>query len=297
MRVLQLGLLLTGLAIGSPAWAQSVHAGEPPKGRAQSKSPSVFADRNLVAWCIVPFDAKKRGPAERAEMLKRLGIRKVAYDWRAEHVTSFEEEIRQYKKHGLEYFAFWAQHDAAFKLFEKYKLHPQIWQIPPSPNSKSQDEKVKASATAMLPLVKRTKQMGCKLGLYNHGGWSGEPANLVAVCKWLKQNADADHVGIVYNLHHGHGHIKDFAESLKRMQPHLICLNINGMNDNAKPKIVGVGKGQHDEALLRVIHNSGYKGPIGILDHRNNLDAEQSLQENLDGLRKIRQKFDPHTAK
>ena len=30
----------------------------------------VLRRENLVAWCIVPFDAKKRGPAERAAMLK-----------------------------------------------------------------------------------------------------------------------------------------------------------------------------------------------------------------------------------
>ena len=33
----------------------------------------LLAPTNLVAWCIVPFDTKKRGPEERAEMLERLG--------------------------------------------------------------------------------------------------------------------------------------------------------------------------------------------------------------------------------
>jgi hypothetical protein len=56
----------------------------------------------LVAWCIVPFDAKKRTPTERAKMLKELGIGRCAYDWRSEHVAEFEEEILQYKKHGIE---------------------------------------------------------------------------------------------------------------------------------------------------------------------------------------------------
>ena len=31
----------------------------------------LWARDNLVAWCIVPFDAKKRGPAERAEQAGR----------------------------------------------------------------------------------------------------------------------------------------------------------------------------------------------------------------------------------
>jgi sugar phosphate isomerase/epimerase len=186
------------------------------------KTQDVFAKENLVAWCIVPFDVKERGPAERAE---------------------------------------------------------------------SQEEKVAAAGRELLPLLKKVKGIGSKLGLYNHGGWSGQPENLVAVCEWLRNNGGGDDVGIVYNLHHAHDRINDFASALKQMQPYLLCLNINGMNDNAEPKIVSVGKGQHDQRLLNIIRTSGYKGPIGILDHRPKLDAEQSLRENLEGLKKLNRAF------
>ena len=246
-----------------------------------------FAKDQLVAWCIVPFDAAKRGPAARAEMLKRLGLKRVAYDWRAQHVKEFEEEILQYQKQGLEFFAFWGVHDKAFALFEKHKLHPQIWLTVPSPKADSQEVRVTAAAKAMLPLVERTKKLGCKLGLYNHGGWSGEPANLVAVCQYLHEHHKAKHVGIVYNLHHGHGHIADFKESLKLMQPYLLCLNLNGMNDGAKPKILSLGKGQHEAAMIAIIRKASYTGPVGILDHRNDTDTEIALKENLEGLEKI----------
>ena len=249
-----------------------------------------FAKDQLVAWCIVPFDAAKRGPAARAEMLKRLGLKRVAYDWRAQHVKEFEEEILQYKKHGLEFFAFWSVHDEAFALFNKYKLHPQIWRTVPSPKAASQEARVAAAANALLPLAEQAKKLGCKLGLYNHGGWGGEPANLVTVCKYLHKHHDAKHVGIVYNLHHGHGHIADFKESLKLMQPYLHCLNLNGMNEGAKPKILSLGKGQHEAAMISTIRKSGYAGPIGILDHRNDTDSEIALKENLEGLQNILQK-------
>src|SRR5690348_8317118 len=53
----------------------------------------LFARDNLIAWCIVPFDSKKRGPEERAAMLERLGFRHFAYDWRAEHIPTFDAEI------------------------------------------------------------------------------------------------------------------------------------------------------------------------------------------------------------
>lgn len=253
---------------------------------AQDADP-VFAKDNLVAWCIVPFDAAKRGPAERAEMLTRLGLKRVAYDWRGQHVPTFEQEILEYKKHGLEFFAFWGEHEEMFRLFGKHGIAPQVWKTLGSPKAGTQAEKVEAAGKAMLPLVRRTAELGCKLGLYNHGGWGGEPGNLVAVCRWLRENAGGAHVGIVYNFHHGHGHIDDFARVLELMKPYLHCLNLNGMNPGAKPKILALGKGGHEREMMETIRKSGYRGPIGILDHRGELDAEQSLRENLEGMRKI----------
>ena len=220
-------------------------------------------------------------------MLQRLGIKRVAYDWRQKHVPTFEEEILQYKKHGLEYFAFWSWHPDMAPLIKKHGIRPQIWITVPSPNAPTQEARVEAAAKALLPLVETTRKLGCKLGLYNHGGWGGEPENLAAVAKWLRTNAKADHVGIVYNFHHGHGHIRDFAEALDTMKPYLLCLNLNGMNDGANPKIVPVGMGRHERAMLKIVKGSGYAGPIGILDHRGNLDAEESLQENLEGMKKV----------
>ncbi len=252
-----------------------------------SQPASVFAKPNLVAWCIVPFDAANRGPQQRAKMLDRLGIQRVAYDWRANHVPTFEEEILAYKKHGLEYFAFWSWHPDMAPLIEKHGIRPQIWVTLGSPGGATQEDKVEAAVKSMLPRVELTRKLGCKLGLYNHGGWGGEPANMVAVCQWLRENADADHVGIVFNFHHGHGHIADFAEVLAAMKPYLLCLNLNGMNDNAQPKILPIGQGRHEQAMMETIRRSGYHGPVGILDHRGGVDAEQSLRENLEGIKKV----------
>lgn len=248
--------------------------------------PKNLQDEQLVAWCIVPFDGKQRNPAQRAEMLTRLGLKRVAYDWRAKHVPEFEEEILQYKQHGIEYFAFWGTHENAFALFEKYDLHPQIWQTLGSPEADTQASRVQRAAEQMLPLVQRTREMKCKLGLYNHGGWGGEPENLVAVCAYLREKHEAQHVGIVYNLHHGHTHVDDFPKLLDQMQPYLLCLNLNGMTqegDKRRKKILPLGAGEHDLKLLQVIKKSGYDGPIGIIGHTQD-DVELRLRDNLDGL-------------
>jgi hypothetical protein len=246
---------------------------------------NLFRRANLVAWCIVPFDAQQRGPEARAAMLERLGLRRLAYDWRPVHVPTFEAEILATKKHGIEFTAFWGQHEQAFQLFEKYHLKPQVWVMLPETNL-AQAAHVQLAVQRLLPLVERTRKLGCKLGLYNHGGWGGEPENMVAVAQQLRAQHGATHVGIVYNLHHGHGHLDRFAAALAAMRPYLLCLNLNGMTkdgDKRGLKILPLGQGELDLQLLKTIRDSGYAGPIGILNHTE-ADAEARLKDNLDGL-------------
>ncbi|MGK0185027.1 MAG: hypothetical protein ACI9R3_000801 [Verrucomicrobiales bacterium] len=260
---------------------------------AHKESIKSYATENLVAWCIVPFDAKKRSPEARSKMLIDLGIKRCAYDWRKEHVPQFEDEILQYQKHGIDFFAFWGEHDSAFALFEEYDLHPQIWITAPSPSlaGDSQEEKIAAAVAQLTPLVERAKALKCPLGLYNHGGWGGEPTNLAAVSQAFSA-AGHDHVGIVYNFHHGHDHIDDFAPSLKQMLPYLHCLNLNGMADantvsGITNKILPIGSGKHESRMIQAIIDSGYSGPIGILDHIDSQDAALSLKNNIDGLKRV----------
>lgn len=272
-----------------PAWLTSPGAAQPKKQQPASRPAlaTSLATDQLVAWCIVPFDAKKRTPAQRAEMLKELGMSRCAYDWRAEHVPTFESEILEYKKHGIEFFAFWGEHASAFELFEKHDIHPQIWRMMPNPPGDNDAEKAAAAAAQLKPLAEKTKELGCQLGLYNHGGWNGQPESMVAVCKLLRAMGHG-HVGIVYNFHHGHEHIEQWPKLWGLMQPYVLCLNINGMNRQAQPKILGLGQGRHELEMLQTVQRSGYSGPIGILDHRSELDAKRSLQENIQGLRWLR---------
>ena len=95
--------------------------------------------------------------------------------------------------------------------------------------------------------------------------------------------AQADNVGLVYNFHHGHEQLDRLAELFPLMAPHLLCVNLNGMTPGGE-KIVPLGSGARDREMIALIRDSGYEGPIGILDHRDELDAEQSLRENLEGL-------------
>lgn len=251
-----------------------------------------FLTKNLIAWCIVPFDAKNRGPAQRAQMVRELGFRRVAYDWREKHIPEFEQEIIEYKKNGLEYFAFWNWHDSMAPLIRKYQIKPQIWdmfrgKLPEG----TEEEKTNFVVEQFLPKARNAKELGLKFGIYSHGGWAGKPENLVAVCECLRGKHGLSNVGIVYSFHHGHEDIADFSNVFATVQPFLFCLNLNGMAD---PKTVNrgthlnqilpIGKGLHEAAMIREVIKAGYDGPIGVIGHRADVDARESLSANLDGL-------------
>ena len=273
---------------------------------ASAKPPKNFRTENLVAWCIVPYDAKNSDPEARSKMLVELGITKCAYDWRKEHIPTFEEEIIQYKKHGIEYLAFWRKHDRAFELFEEHEIRPQIWETIHGPQDiaeLSHKELVDFAVAEILPLAKQTQAMGSKLGLYNHGGWGGEPRNMVAVAKALRTKLGSDHIGIVYNFHHVHESIVEFDGLMQSMLPYLICLNLNGVTDAEavrenpdKNKILPIGSGKFEKSMIQSVLNSGYDGPIGILGHIAHQDAMISLQENINGLQQLLEELESENA-
>jgi hypothetical protein len=141
---------------------------------------------------------------------------------------------------------------------------------------------VKAEADRIRPIAEAAAQIGCQVGLYNHEGWFGEPENQLAILAEL----NLPNVGIVYNFHHGHDHLDRFPEVLKQMLPHLYAINLNGMVRDGQRRgqqILQLGQGDLDLGLLGTIRDSGYRGPIGIIGHTQD-DAEQRLQDNLDGL-------------
>jgi sugar phosphate isomerase/epimerase len=268
-------------------------------GVCPAAEPDLFARENLVAWCIVPFDAKKRGPEERAQMLDRLGFRRLAYDWRDEHIPTFDQEVETMKRHGIRVDAWWfpagldANARKILDVLRRHQVRTQLWVTmgDPAPQAKDQAEKVKAAARALRPVADEAGKIGCKLALYNHGGWFGEPENQVAIVKEL----NLPNVGIVYNFHHGHDHIGRFPELLRTMQPHLLAVNLNGMvknGDRVGKKILTLGQGDQELSMLRALRASGWRGPVGILDHRPETDSEVTLRENLDGLDRLRKALD-----
>jgi len=267
----------------------------------------LFDRTNLVAWCIVPFDAKKRGPEERAAMLAKLGFTQFAYDYRAEHIPTFDAELAALKRHHIRLLAWWfprTLNDEASLILDVLKRHDQrgvqLWVTGSGAATKSPEEqraRVVTEAARLRPIAAEAAKLEGTVALYNHGAWFGEPENQLEIIAHLRA-AGITNVGLVYNLHHGHDHVARFPALLAQMKPHLLALNLNGTvpgGDKAGQKIIPLAQGELDASLLTVIRDSGWRGPIGILNHTDE-DAEGRLRDNLAGLDWLRQKISGQPA-
>lgn len=269
-------------------------AGTVPTRADAPASDGLFVRSNLVAWCIVPFDAKKRGPEERAAMLESLGFKQFAYDWRDEHIPTFDAEVEAMKRHGVTITAWWFPQtldDTGRKILDVCKRHgiaPQLWIMGGGDKTRdptSRLARVESESARLLPIARAAAEIGAKVGLYNHGGWFGDVDNQRALIERLGRDG-VTNVGIVLNLHHAHDVLEGFAIVLEKAQPHLLAVNLNGMTRDGERngrKILPLGQGELDLEVLRVIRESGWRGPIGILNHTD-ADAEARLRDNLAGL-------------
>lgn len=263
-----------------------------------SETPSLFAPENLLAWCIVPFDIPDRTPAARIAMLKRLGFTQYVWDWRAQHLPSLPEEIRLAREAGVRIRSAWlwidAQTDSAgalsegnravFAAFEEARMPVEFWVGMHVNYFEGLDDaaRVAKGAAIIAHLRDLASRSGSTVALYNHGDWFGEPDNQLRIIEAVGDPT----VGIVYNFHHGHTHIDDFPGFLPRILPRLRAVNLNGMNPDG-PKILPIGSGTRERGMIGLLIASGYRGPIGILGHVDDVDIEPVLAANLAGLRRL----------
>ncbi len=255
-----------------------------------------FPMEDLFPWAIVPYDALERSPKERLEMIKELGYTQYAYDWREHHLETMGEELSLAREMGIKVIAVWFWVDGRFdkpgQLSEKnermlrileesgQKLSLWIGLHQNNFEGKSVEERLSYSAELIKYLDKRANAIGCTIDLYNHGGWSGEPENMV---KMLELSGEKD-VGLIYSFHHGHSHIGRFAKLAKLMTPYLSAVVINGMELNGR-NILTVGRGDYEAMMMQAILDAGYKGSWGLLGHVAEEDVRNVLIGNLRGLR------------
>jgi hypothetical protein len=252
----------------------------------------------VFAWCIVPFDSMQRTPQQRIEMLKELGIKKYAYDWRDKHLDEMVGEWKLARENQIEVSAVWLwldertdtigklspANERLFANLDSAGLHTDLW-LSFNANyfdSLSQDQALAKAVAIVDYIAGRAKSLGCKLVLYNHGDWFGEPGNQVQIIRALP----GQDIGIVYSFHHVHHQLDRFQPLLDTMLPYLKAVNLNGMRRDG-PKILALNEGDEEQAMIRTLLAKGYTGPLGILGHVEEADVKQVLEKNKTGLEAI----------
>lgn len=272
-----------------------------------------WCDRpNVAAAQIVTHDGVDRTPRERAAMLRRLGLRRLIWDWRDRDALQFDAELDALRMQGIELSGIVAPHplpDANGAVMALGKINPHVRQFvteaarrgltpdlwvavefgTPSAvaegNPATELARVWQAADHVEPLVRLASSNGMCVLLTNELGFFGEPRNLVALVDALAERG-LRNVGIAYQQQHGHAHIADFAEHFRLMQPHLIAIALNGMDPDALVTgrvILPYGAGRADRKLAHIIAASGWRGQL-VVQGNSRDDAEQRLLDSLDGL-------------
>lgn len=261
----------------------------------QAENKKLYAKNNLIAWCIVPFDNKNRTSVERAQMLNKLGINKLAYDWREKHIPSFDDEVNALKKHNITLQSFWyysgphpendKNFDTIIEVLKRHNVKTQIWTMITGIkdlDGMSQQQKIEAVSKPVKYIADKAAEAGSTVGLYNHGGWFGEPENQLAIIEHLK----LPNLGMVYNFSHAEDQIHRFPEFYPKILPYLYAINLTGLKGGFPAKVVPVGEGNIEYKMMKIIEQSSYSGPIGIINEDFAADAEDGLKMNMEGLRK-----------
>ena len=262
----------------------------------KTKNNLLFSQDNLVAWCTIPYDSKKRNSEERAVMLKDLGFTSFAYDWRTQDLPNMETELATLKKHGIKLKSVWfwvnggktqlldEENETILKILEKTNTKTELWVSFPASYFEgiSDQEKIRKAVKTLQYIHERASKLGCTLALYNHEDWFGEPVNEVKII----EASGLKNVGIVYNFHHGHKQMDDFDNILKVTKPYLTTVNLNGMKGE-EFEIRTIGEGDRELELLKKLKASGFNGSIGIIGHTENEDVKEVLQRNLTGLKRL----------
>jgi hypothetical protein len=259
-------------------------------------APSLFERKNIAALWIVPYDAKKRGPEERAQMLQELGLTKLAYDWRAEHVPTFNAEIEAMQKHGIEITAWWypGRKPEILEAIKSHGIHPQLWVCGSRSITATNDaERLEAEAARIRPIAADAAALGCKVGLYNHREpWFEDQDHQIAIIERLRRDG-VTNVGIVFNFHHWRGSLAEFPALFHRIQPYLLAVNLNGMRaDTTKyPGVRFIGSDESELSMIGVVEASGWRGPIGVIHERPTVDAAEGIKGNLQGLQWVQKEL------
>ena len=258
---------------------------------------------NISPWCITSFDSLERNPTDRIAMLKEMGFSKYGYNYKKDkHLPMMKEEFALAKENNMEITSIFlwlnAKRDSIGKLspinkklfdnLKEIENKPEIW-LSFSYNyfeGLTQKESMNLAIDYIKFIKTEADNAGCKLALYNHDGWFGNPDNQIEIIKKLPK----DSIKMVYNFHHAHNYLDDYPKILRKIKPYLTYVNLNGMRKDG-PKILTLGEGDYEYKMIKILLDEGYNGPWGIIGHIKTEDVQKVLERNMKGIKLINEQL------
>ena len=95
----------------------------------------------------------------------------------------------------------------------------------------SESQSLKKAQDMISCLSEKAQKVNCKIALYNHGGWFGDPKNQLEIMKRLPQYD----IGIIYHFRHKHAHpqLENYGSIIKQILLFLWCDTLNGIKKEA----------------------------------------------------------------
>lgn len=265
--------------------------GLPPEARPADTPPARTGLKNpFFALCFDTHDANKRTLPEQAEMLADLGYDGAAHLW----LGNVPERLKTFDEKGLKLYQIYVRasidpkktkYDP--KLAEVLKLlkgRPTILGLLVSGGKPSDPAGDERAVEIIREIADVAAASGIRVALYPHtNDWLEKTSDAVRVVK----KVDRKNVGAMFNLCHW---LKvegpDSLELvLKEAAPYLFVVTINGADPppgNWDRLIQPLGSGSYDVGrVLKVLHELGYPGPIGLQCYGIGGDARQHLEKSI----------------
>ena len=250
-------------------------------------------------FCIDWHDAQKRSFEQQAQMLKELGYPGVGHIW----LGKIEERLATLDAAGLRLFQITMTVDLApgktpydvmrFKEVLALIKGRQVQFCVICKGMKPSDPSGDARAVEILrEMSDLAKDAGAQLLLYPHQkDWIERVEDSIRVA----DHVDRPNVGVMFNLCHwlrvDPG--RDYKPLLQRAMPRLWAVSINGADERDdqptwKRYIQPLDEGTFDVgALLKTLHELGYRGPIGLQCFGIGGDARDHLARSITRWREI----------
>ncbi len=258
------------------------------------------AEWEFFPFCIDWHDARKRGPAEQAEMLRELGYPGVGHIF----TDNVEERLATLDAAGLRLYQITITvdvgpdkkpYDAARmrEVFQAVKGRRVQFCLIVNGGKPSDESGDPRAVEVLRGLSDLAKDSGSHLLLYPHlHSWV---ERIEDACRVADQ-VDRPNVGVMFNLCHWLrvDQNRDPAPLLRRALPRLGAVSINGA-DGLDPNpgwsryIQPLDKGDYDLAgFLRTLRDLGYRGPVGLQCYGIGGDARDHLARSLVRWRELR---------